>query len=229
MNATILIVEDEEDLCTLLRYNFEDKGFKVIVANDGDEAIALVKENPPDLIMLDWMLPNISGIELCKLWRKNPKTANIPIIMMTARGEENDKIRGLATGADDYIVKPFSILETLARVDALLRRTKPTLVNPILKGANIELDRTSHRVKKAGEEIHLGPKEYRLLEYFLMNIGKVLSREKLLNNVWGNDVYVDDRTVDVHIARLRKLITNKGQKSPIRTIRAEGYAFDESF
>ncbi len=229
MPASILIVEDEEDLATLLRYNLEAKGFEVFEANDGELATQLLQENPPDLILLDWMLPQISGIELCRRWRKDKKTSSIPIIMLTARGEETDRVRGLATGADDYVVKPFSVLELLARVDALLRRTSPELISNKLIAGDIELDKENLRVLRAGKEIHLGPKEYRLLEFFMTNIGRVHSREKLLNNVWGADVYVDDRTVDVHIARLRKSLTKDKPVNPIRTVRGAGYAFDEKF
>jgi len=224
-----MIIEDEEDVATLLRYNLEAKNFNIIEAHDGEEAKTLLKENTPDLILLDWMLPKISGIELCRRIRSKEKTANIPIIMLTAKGEESDRVRGLATGADDYVVKPFSILELMARIDALLRRTTPKLVADILKAGDIILDRSNHRVQRAGETIHLGPKEYRLLEYFMTSIGRVHSREQLLNNVWGTGVFVDDRTVDVHVGRLRKSITVKNQKDPIRTVRGAGYAFDENF
>ncbi len=229
MSATILIVEDEADLATLLRYNLEAKGFKALVANDGDEAIAIIAEVKPDLILLDWMLPVVSGIELCRRWRKNQETANIPIIMLTAKGEEGDKVRGLATGADDYMVKPFSTLELMARIEAILRRSSPELLSQNLTAGNIELDKKNFRVLREGKEIHLGPIEYRLLEYLMTSIGRVYSREQLLNNVWGSDVYVDDRTVDVHIARLRKSLTKNKQQDPIRTVRGAGYAFDEKF
>ncbi len=235
MSVSILIVEDEEDLATLLRYNLEAKGFEVFEASDGELATQLLQENPPDLILLDWMLPQISGIELCRRWRKDKKTSSIPIIMLTARGEETDRVRGFATGADDYVVKPFSVLELLARIDALLRRTSPKLLSSKIIAGDIELDRENFRVLRAGKEIHLGPKEYRLLEFFMSHVGRVHSREKLLNNVWGADVYIDDRTVDVHIARLRKSLTeNKSltkdkQVDPIRTVRGAGYAFDEKF
>ncbi len=227
--AKILIVEDEEDLTTLLNYNLQAAGFIVFSASFHEEATQIIKENLPDLILLDWMLPEISGIELCKRWRTNKLTKNIPIIMLTARGEESEKIRGLLTGADDYLVKPFSMLELIARIKALLRRTNPEAISDRLVAGEIELDKSSHRVIRANKEIHLGPKEYDLLEYLMAKPGRVRSREKLLNNVWGDDVYVDERTVDVHIGRLRKALNKGFTIDPIRTVRGSGYAFDEKF
>jgi two-component system phosphate regulon response regulator PhoB len=229
MSATILIVEDEADLVELLRYNLEAEGFRVLTAMSGDEAADLLKETVPDLILLDWMLPGLSGIELCRRWRARAETAHVPIIMITARGEEEERVRGLATGADDYVVKPFSVPELNARVGALLRRSSPQLVASVLKAGDLELDRTSHRVRRAGREVHLGPTEYRLLEYLMRHPGRVYSREQLLDGVWGNDVYVDERTVDVHVGRLRKAINRGRQQDPIRTVRGAGYAFDERF
>lgn len=229
MAATILIVEDESDLAVMLRYNLEAEGFNVQSALSGDEAATLLRETTPDLILLDWMLPGLSGIELCRRWRAREETANIPIIMLTARGEEDERIRGLATGADDYVVKPFSIPELLARVNALLRRVSPQLVTSVMKAGDLELDRTSHRVRRSGREIHLGPTEYRLLEYLMRNPGRVYSREQLLNGVWGTDVFVDERTVDVHVGRLRKALNRGRNPDPIRTVRGAGYAFDERF
>jgi two-component system phosphate regulon response regulator PhoB len=229
MTATILIVEDEADLSELMRYNLESEGFRVASAESGDEAVERIRDGVPDLILLDWMLPGLSGIELCRRWRSREETARTPIIMITARGEEEERVRGLATGADDYMVKPFSIPELLARINALLRRSSPQLVTTVLKHGDLELDRTSHRVRRAGREIHLGPTEYRLLEYLMRHPGRVYSREQLLDGVWGNDVYVDERTVDVHVGRLRKAINRGRNPDPIRTVRGAGYAFDEHF
>lgn len=229
MAATILIVEDEADLRELIRYNLEAEGFRVVSAESGDEAVERIRESVPDLILLDWMLPGLSGIELTRRWRSRDETARVPIIMVTARGEEEERVRGLATGADDYIVKPFSMPELVARTQALLRRSSPQLVTSILKAGDLELDRQSHRVRRAGRDLHLGPTEYRLLEYLMRHPGRVYSREQLLDGVWGNDVYVDERTVDVHVGRLRKAINRGREQDPIRTVRGAGYAFDERF
>lgn len=229
MTATIMVVEDEADLNLMLRYNLEAEGFKVVAAASGDEAVDAIRDTRPDLILLDWMLPGLSGIELCRRWRAREETATIPIIMLTARGEEEERVRGLETGADDYMVKPFSIPELLARIHALLRRTSPQLVTSLLKAGDLELDRTSHRVRRSGRDIHLGPTEYRLLEYLMRSPGRVYSREQLLDAVWGTDVYVDERTVDVHVGRLRKSINRGRNPDPIRTVRGTGYAFDERF
>ncbi len=229
MAATIMIVEDEADLNLMLRYNLEAEGFNVTSAADGDEAAELVRDGAPDLILLDWMLPGLSGIELCRRWRARDETAKVPIIMLTARGEEEERVRGLETGADDYVVKPFSIPELLARIHALLRRSSPQLVASLLKAGDLELDRTSHRVRRSGRDVHLGPTEYRLLEYLMRSPGRVYSREQLLDAVWGTDVYVDERTVDVHVGRLRKAINRGRSPDPIRTVRGTGYAFDERF
>lgn len=229
MAANILIVEDEEDVALLLRYNLEAEGFRVAAAASSDEAIEAIQQTVPDLILLDWMLPGLSGIELCRRWRSREETARVPIIMITARGEEAERVRGLATGADDYVVKPFSVPELVARVNALLRRSSPQLVTSVLKAGDLELDRTSHRVRRGGREVHLGPTEYRLLEYLMRHPGRVYSREQLLDGVWGNDVYVDERTVDVHVGRLRKAINRNRAADPIRTVRGAGYAFDERF
>ena len=227
--ATILVVEDEADLAILLRYNLEAEGYRVLTAKSGDEAAALMQETIPDLILLDWMLPGLSGLELCRRWRAREETARVPIIMTTARGEEEERVRGLATGADDYVVKPFSVPELLARIAALLRRSSPLLVTAVLRAGDLELDRTAHRVRRSGREVHLGPTEYRLLEYLMRHPGRVYSREQLLDGVWGNDVYVDERTVDVHVGRLRKAINRGRTADPIRTVRGAGYAFDERF
>lgn len=229
MTPQILVVEDEADLVELLRYNLEAENFTVATAEDAEEAMLRVAENKPDLILLDWMLPGTSGIEICRRLRAREDTARVPIIMLTARGEEEERVRGLATGADDYVVKPFSIAELLARINALLRRSNPQLIAALLKAGDIELDRTTHRVRRAGKEVHLGPTEYRLLEYLMGSPGRVYSREQLLDGVWGTDVYVDERTVDVHVGRLRKAINKGRSKDPIRTVRGAGYAFDEKF
>ena len=230
MTATILIVEDEADLSELMRYNLEAEGFRIVTAESGDEAVERIRDGVPDLILLDWMLPGLSGIELCRRWRSREETARTPIIMITARGEEEERVRGLATGADDYVVKPFSMPELVARIQALLRRSSPQLVTNILKAGDLELDRQSHRVRRAGRDLHLGPTEYRLLEYLMRHPGRVYSREQLLDGVWGNDVYVDERTVDVHVGRLRKAINRRASEAdPIRTVRGAGYAFDERF
>jgi two-component system phosphate regulon response regulator PhoB len=212
-----------------MRYNLEAEGFRVATAESGDEAVERIRDGVPDLILLDWMLPGLSGIELCRRWRSREETARTPIIMITARGEEEERVRGLATGADDYVVKPFSMPELVARIQALLRRSSPQLVTNVLRAGDLELDRQSHRVRRSGRDLHLGPTEYRLLEYLMRHPGRVYSREQLLDGVWGNDVYVDERTVDVHVGRLRKAINRGREADPIRTVRGAGYAFDERF
>jgi len=227
MTAKILIVEDEEPLVLLLRYNLEAEGFEVAVAYRGDEAELAVAENPPDLIVLDWMLPGLSGIELCRRWRSGRASRNIPILILTARGEETDRIRGLTTGADDYVVKPFSVPELMARIKAILRRASPERIASVLSVGNIDLDREAHKVMREGREIRLGPTEFKLLEFLMESPGRVFSRAQLLDGVWGQDVYVDERTVDVHIGRLRKAINRGRDKDPIRTVRGAGYAFGE--
>jgi two-component system phosphate regulon response regulator PhoB len=229
MTPQVLVVEDEADLVELLRYNLEAENFAVATAEDSEEAMLRIAETTPDIILLDWMLPGTSGIEICRRIRARTDTARIPIIMLTARGEEEERVRGLATGADDYVVKPFSLPELMARINALLRRSNPQLNAAELKAGDIELDRTTHRVRRSGKEVHLGPTEYRLLEYLMGNPGRVYSREQLLDGVWGTDVYVDERTVDVHVGRLRKAINKGRAKDPIRTVRGAGYAFDEKF
>jgi two-component system, OmpR family, phosphate regulon response regulator PhoB len=227
MTAKILVVEDEEPLAMLLQYNLEAEGFRVVSAQKGDEAEIAVAEDPPDLIILDWMLPGISGLELCRRLRSGRHARAIPIIMLTARGEESDRIRGLTTGADDYVVKPFSVPELMARVKAILRRASPERLASVLAVNDITLDREAHRVTRNGREVRLGPTEFRLLEFLMESPGRVFSRTQLLDGVWGNDVYVDERTVDVHIGRLRKAINRGREKDPIRTVRGAGYAFGE--
>ena len=227
MKAKVLIVEDEAPLAELLRYNFEAEGFSVNHAGTGEEAELIVAEEKPDLIVLDWMLPSVSGVELCRRFRARPETRAIPILMLTARGEESDRIRGLSTGADDYVVKPFSLPELMARVKAILRRAAPERVADVLKTAEIELDRAAHRVTRGVREVRLGPTEYRLLEFLMQSSGRVLSRAQLLDAVWGRDAYVDERTVDVHIGRLRKALIRGKERDPIRTVRGAGYVFGE--
>ena len=226
MKPHILVVEDEDSLATLLQYNLEKEGYDVAVGADGEEALLLVDERLPDLIVLDWMLPKISGIEVCRRLRQRPETRNIPIIMLTARGEETDRIRGLDTGADDYVVKPFSMTELAARIRAVLRRLRPGLAEDRVRRGDIIIDRVAHRVKRAEREVHLGPTEFRLLDYFMQHPGRVFSREQLLDAVWGSDVYVETRTVDVHVGRLRKALNRDDEFDPIRTVRSAGYSLD---
>jgi two-component system phosphate regulon response regulator PhoB len=227
MTIKILLVEDVESLALLLRYNFEAEGFQVAVASRGDEAELLVAEDPPHLIVLDWMLPGLSGIELCRRWRSGRASRNIPIIILTARGEEADRIRGLATGADDYVVKPFSLPELMARVKAILRRSNPDKIASLLAVNDIQLDREAHEAIRNGRKLRLGPTEFRLLEFMMESPGRVFSRAQLLDAVWGRDSYVDERTVDVHIGRLRKAINRGREKDLIRTVRGAGYALGE--
>jgi two-component system, OmpR family, phosphate regulon response regulator PhoB len=227
MTAKLLIVEDEQALSELLRYNFEAEGFRVTHCESGEEAEIIVAEEAPDIIVLDWMLPSVSGIELCRRMRSKPETRNIPIILLTARGEEADRIRGLNTGADDYVVKPFSVPELMARVKAILRRAAPDRMAEVLSVSDIELDRAAHKVTRGPREVHLGPTEFRLLEYLMESPGRVLSRSQLLDGVWGRDAFVDERTVDVHIGRLRKALIRGKERDPIRTVRGAGYVFGE--
>lgn len=226
MKPFILIAEDEDALATLLEYNFKKEGYDVAIARDGDEAILLASERTPDLILLDWMMPKLSGVEVCRRLRRRKETRVTPIIMLTARGDETDRITGLDYGADDYVVKPFSTPELLARVRALLRRAQPGLLDDIIRQGDIEIDIKAFRVRRGDSEIHLGPTEFRLLDHFMRHPGRVFSREQLLDSVWGRDVYVEARTVDVHIGRLRKALKKAGGKNPIRTVRSAGYAFE---
>lgn len=221
----VLIVEDEAALVTMLRYNLESEGYRVSEAVDGEEAILLVIEEPPDLILLDWMLPSLSGIEVCRRIRRNESARDVPIIMLTARGEDSDRVRGLDSGADDYITKPFSPRELMARVRAVLRRSQPSDNERLVYG-DIEMDLARRRVQRGGRDLHLGPTEYRLLRHFLESPERVFSREQLLDAVWGRDVYVETRTVDVHIRRLRKTLNEGGLPDLIRTVRSAGYAID---
>lgn len=227
MTAKILVVEDEAPLAEMLRYNFEAEGFDVCGSSNGEDAELLVIEEQPDLIILDWMLPSVSGIELCRRLRAKQESRAIPIVMLTARGEESDRIRGLSTGADDYVVKPFSVPELMARVKAILRRAAPDRIADVLSVAGIELDRAAHQVMRGPREVRLGPTEFRLLEYLMESPGRVLTRGQLLDGVWGRDAYVDERTVDVHIGRLRKALIRGKEPDPIRTVRGTGYVFGE--
>ena len=226
MTPYVLVVEDEDALATLLQYNLEKEGYDVTVAGDGEEALILVDERLPDLVVLDWMLPKVSGIEVCRRLRSRPETRNVPIIILTARGEETDRIRGLDTGADDYVVKPFSMTELTARIRAVLRRIRPGLAEDRIRHGDIVIDRVAHRVRRGGREVHLGPTEFRLLDYLMQHPGRVFSREQLLDAVWGSDVYVEARTVDVHIGRLRKALNQEVEMDPIRTVRSAGYSLD---
>jgi two-component system phosphate regulon response regulator PhoB len=223
---TILVVEDEDALATLINYNLAKEGYRVTLCADGEEALIIIDEKQPDIILLDWMLPTVSGIEVCRRLRQRAETRNIPIIMLTARGEENDRIRGLDTGADDYVVKPFSMSELSARVRAVLRRIRPGLAEDRVRHGDITIDRVAHRVKRGEAEVHLGPTEFRLLDHLMQYPGRVFSREQLLDAVWGSDVYVETRTVDVHIGRLRRALHGGGEGDPIRTVRSAGYALD---
>jgi two-component system phosphate regulon response regulator PhoB len=229
MKPKVLVVEDEDALSVLLRYNLESEGYDVETVNRGDEAEIRLKENLPNIVVLDWMLPGLSGIELCRRLRARAETERLPILMLTARSEEAERVRGLSTGADDYMVKPFSVPEFVARVRALLRRASPEQVSQQLKSGDIELDREKKRVHRREREVHLGPTEFRLLEFLMMSPGRVFTREQLLNAVWGRDVYIDERTVDVHIGRLRKTLTRGKESDPIRTVRGSGYSFNERF
>ncbi len=226
MKPSVLIVEDEEALVTLLRYNLEKESFHVVSAADGEEALVLAKEETPDLILLDWMLPLMSGIELCRRLRRSPGLAKVPIIMLTAKGEEADKVRGLESGADDYVTKPFSPAELIARMRAVMRRTHPAINAEQLAFVDLVMDLAAHRVRRGSRDVHLGPTEFRLLRHLMQHPGRVFSREQLLDSVWGRDIYVEPRTVDVHIRRLRKALNNDHEIDLIRTVRSAGYALD---
>ena len=223
---TILVVEDEVPLLTLLRYNLEKQGFRVDEAADGEEALLRVAESRPDLVLLDWMLPALSGIEVCRRLRRRPATRDLPIIMVTARTEDQDAVRALDTGADDYISKPFAMDGLMARIRALLRRSGAVAARGVLSWRDLTLDQDAHRVSRAGRPLHLGPTEYRLLEFLMQHPGRVFSREQVLDAVWGRDIHVEPRTVDVHIRRLRKAVNGPGEVDVIRTVRSAGYALD---
>ena len=221
---SVLVVEDEPAQREVLAYNLEAEGFRVAMAADGEEALLLVAEDRPDIIVLDWMLPNVSGIEVCRQLKTRSETRGVPIIMLSARSEEVDRVRGLETGADDYVVKPYSLVELMARVRTQLRRTRPASVGERLEFEDILLDAESHKVFRSGKALKLGPTEFRLLSTFMEKPGRVWSREQLLDRVWGRDIYVDTRTVDVHIGRLRKALCQHGGSDPVRTVRGAGYA-----
>jgi two-component system, OmpR family, phosphate regulon response regulator PhoB len=223
---TILVVEDEPDLIPLLTYNLEREGFRTAVAKDGEEALLMAKETTPNLILLDWMLPLVSGLEVCRQLRRLPDTRDIPVIMLTAKGEEEDRVRGLNSGADDYLTKPFSPAELIARIRAVLRRAAPGSGEEMLRCGELAMDLAAHRVHRAEREVHLGPTEFRLLRHFMQHPGRVFSREQLLDMVWGRDVYIEPRTVDVHIRRLRKALNETDDQDVIRTVRSAGYALE---
>jgi two-component system phosphate regulon response regulator PhoB len=229
MGAKILVVEDEEAISQLIVYNLEKEGFTVASCADGDEAMISIDEEKPDLVLLDWMLPNTSGIEICRRMRARVETREIPVIMLTARGEEDDRVRGLELGADDYVTKPFSMTELVARTRAVLRRTVPGVAGDVATFADIVLDRELCRVRRGKRDVHLGPTEFRLLDVLMQRPGRVYSREQLLDRVWGQDIHVETRTVDVHVGRLRKALNRRGDKDPIRTVRSSGYALDETY
>ncbi len=222
----LLLVEDDQSLAELVRWHFERENFRVLQTGDGEEALLLAREQTPDLVLLDWMLENLSGIEVCRRLRKAENTANVPIIMLTARGEEDDRIRGLEIGADDYVTKPFSPRELVARANAVLRRVRPALAGETLRFGDVEMDTVAHRVKRSGNIVPLGPTEYRLLKHFLEYPAHVFSRERLLDSVWGHDSDIELRTVDVHIRRLRKALNDNGGHDIIRTVRSAGYSLD---
>lgn len=224
MAASVLVVEDDIALSGLLEWNLKSEGYDVRVTGDGEEALLMVRESLPDAIILDWMIENVPGIEVCRQLRREKETARVPILMLTARGEEEDRIRGLKTGADDYVTKPFSPKELLARIEALLRRSRPALVGDVLVCGELELDPAAHRVRRDGEALHLGPTEFRLLRHLMERPGRVLSRQQLIDAVWGLDSEIDERTVDVHVRRLRKSIDRPGEESMVRTVRSAGYS-----
>lgn len=226
MAPHVLVVEDEAAIAELIRYNLAADGFRITVSATGEDAEVLLTEDSFDLVVLDWMLPGISGLELCRRLRRREATRGVPVLMLTARGEESDRVRGFATGADDYVVKPFSVPEMLARVKALLRRASPQRMADVLRSGDIALDRSAHRVTRRDREVRLGPTEYRLLSFFMENGGRVLSRQQLLDGVWGRDAFIDGRTVDVHVGRLRKALVRGSDTDPIRTVRGAGYAFE---
>ncbi len=228
MKPLVLIVEDEAPLVTMLRYNLEREGFAVEEAADGEEALLRIAEHRPDAVLLDWMLPLVSGLEVCRQLRRAPNTRSLPVIMLTARGEEGDRIRGLDSGADDYVIKPFSPSELVARLRAVIRRAQPSAAENLLRYADVAMDLPAHRVTRDGHPVHLGPTEYRLLYHFLQHPGRVFSREQLLDRVWGHDSDIEMRTVDVHIRRLRKALNERGGPDLLRTVRSVGYALDSA-
>ncbi len=229
MTARILVAEDEESLSALLEYNLRKEGYEVEVVEDGELALLRLLEEPPDLLVLDWMLPNLSGVEICRRARARAETRDTPIVMLTARDAEEDRVRGLDAGADDYIAKPFSVTEFLARVRAVLRRSNPAATADVLRFSDLTLDRVTHRARRGERDLKLGPTEFRLLETLMRRPGRVFSRERLLSLVWGAETEIEARTVDVHIGRLRKALNEPGERDPLRTVRAAGYALDETY
>ena len=228
MKPVILIVEDEAAIVAVLRYNLEKEGFEIIEAKDGEEGLMVLSERAVDLVLLDWMLPYLSGIEVCRQIRRRPETRTLPVIMLTARGEEGDRVRGLNAGADDYVSKPFSPAEIVARIRAVLRRARPAIADEMLRVGDVEMDLAAYKVRRGPRPVTLGPTEFRLLRFFMEHPGRVFSRDQLINAVWGHDAYVDERTVDVHIRRLRKALNAEGDDDLIRTVRAAGYALEVS-
>lgn len=224
LKPSVLVVEDEPAQREVISYNLEAEGFSVVAADNGEDALIAVEDAMPDVIILDWMIPNVSGIEVCRRLKMKAETRDIPIVMLSARSEEVDRVRGLETGADDYVIKPYSVAELMARVRLQLRRVRPSTVGAVLEYDDITLDAETHRVSRAGEPLKLGPTEYRLLSTFIEKPGRVWTREQLLDRVWGRDIYVDTRTVDVHVGRLRKVLTQNGGDDPLRTVRGAGYA-----
>ncbi len=229
MHPKVMVVEDEDALSEMLQYNLEAEGYEVEVIARGDDAELRLRESVPDLLLLDWMLPGLSGIELCRRLRLRAETETLPIIMITARSEESERVRGLSTGADDFVVKPFSVPEVMARVKAMLRRANPEKISSQLQAGDIELDRETRRAHRNGRELKLGPTEYKLLEFLMSSPGRVFTREQLLDGVWGHNNYVDERTVDVHVGRLRRSISRGREQNPIRTVRGAGYSLDDKF
>lgn len=223
-----LIVEDDESLRTLLHYNLEKEGYRVVVAGDGEEALARIALQTPDFVLLDWILPKLSGLEVCRHMRGRAETARVPVIMLSARTEDTDAVRGLEIGADDYVTKPVSMIELIARIRAILRRAAPSFAEEVMRNEDISLDQAARRVRRRDRDVHLGPTEFRLLEHFLRHPRRVHTREQLLNAVWGQDIFVEARTVDVHIGRLRKALTEQGEPDPIRTVRKAGYSLDSN-
>ena len=228
MKAKIFIVEDEPSIVTLVKYNLEKEDYKVFFSHNGEEGLKEIKKNEPDLVLLDWMLPDLSGIEICKALKKDPKFKNLPIIMLTAKNQDEDKVLGLNTGADDYLSKPFSHTELIARVNALLRRSKPSISEDVVTFGDLKIDRLQRKVFRGVVEIDLGPTEYKLIDFFIKNPTRVYSREQLLENIWTSNVHVETRTVDVHIRRLRQAINIPDTKKLIRTVRSAGYALDNN-
>jgi len=229
MTALILIVEDEPAIHQILSYNLQAESFRTRVVETGDEVQAAITDEMPDLVLLDWMLPGMSGIDVCRMLRTKTETRELPVAMLTARGEESERVRGLSTGADDFIVKPFSVPEVVSRIKSILRRVRPAAVADKLAFGDISLDRITKRVSRGQRDVQLSPTEFRLLEYLMQTPGRVFSRAQLLDRVWGNDNFVDERTVDVHVGRLRKMLSKARESDPIRTVRGSGYAFDERF